>query len=82
MKIQGKQRSTMPDYSYIFQPVGSLRNPEFFFMLSDKIQVENKLAECPLAKSVSHFVTHFNIPAAQLLCLLDLESRVMRITKL
>jgi len=51
-------------------------------MLTDKIQVENKLAECPLAKSVSHFVTHFNVPAAQFLCRLDLESRVMRITKL
>jgi hypothetical protein len=72
----------MPDYSYIFQLVGSLRNLLSFLMLTDKIQVENKLAECPLAKSVSHFVTHFNVPAAQFLCRLDLESRVMRITKL
>lgn len=51
-------------------------------MLSDKIQVENKLAEGPLAKSESLFVAHFNVPAAQLLCRLDLESSVMRITKL
>jgi hypothetical protein len=51
-------------------------------MLSDKIQVENKLAECQLAKSGSRFVTHFNVPAAQLLWRLDLKSRVTRITKL
>jgi hypothetical protein len=40
-------------------------------MLSNKIQVENKLAECQVAESGSHFVTHFNVPAAQLLCRLD-----------
>jgi len=51
-------------------------------MLPDKIQVEYKLAECQLTKSESHFVTHFNAPAAQLLWRLDFESRVMRITKL
>jgi hypothetical protein len=77
MKMQGKQRSTMLDYSYIFELVVSLRNLEFF-KLSDKIQVENKLAECQLA----HFMIHFNVPAAQLLWRLDLESRAMRITKL
>ena len=51
-------------------------------MLSDKIQVENKLAECQLAESESHFETHFSLPAAHFLCCFDLEHRVMRITKL
>lgn len=32
-----------------------------------------------MAETESHFVTHFSVPAAQLLCRLDLESRVMRI---
>jgi hypothetical protein len=51
-------------------------------MLSDKIQAEYKFAERQLAESASHFVTLFNVPAAQLLCRLGLESRVMRMTKL
>jgi len=30
--MQGKQRSTMPDYLYVFQLVVSLRNLEFFYV--------------------------------------------------
>jgi hypothetical protein len=51
-------------------------------MLSDKIRVENKLAEYQLAESEPHFVAYFNVPAALFLCRLDLESRVMRIRNL
>lgn len=79
-----KEKKTLNNASLFihFPTCCFFKKPGIFLTLSKKIQVENNLADCQVAETESHFVTHFNVPAAQLLCHLDLESRVMRIKKL